>query len=245
MPTKPVRVRLDKVLTDRGLAETRTRAQALIMAGRVTVDGAVVNKAGTPVSETAVLAVTANMPYVSRGGLKLEAALNGLHASPEGKICMDIGASTGGFTDCMLQEGALKVYAFDVGHGQLHWKLRNDPRVINTEGVNFRHLDPASLKEPVEFVTIDVSFISLDKILPVAAQCLLPGGEILAMVKPQFEAERHEIKKGVVRDEGARVRAIKKIRTLAQQLGLTIVGGMDSPVKGPEGNVEHFLRLKK
>jgi 23S rRNA (cytidine1920-2'-O)/16S rRNA (cytidine1409-2'-O)-methyltransferase len=175
----------------------------------------------------------------------LPGALETLGTDVRDKVCMDVGASTGGFTDCLLLHGARKVYAVDVGHGQLHYKLRSDPRVINIEGVNFRYFSCESLKEKVEFVTIDVSFISLEKILPPVVGCLAEMGEILAMVKPQFEASPGETKKGVVRDETVRTRTIKKIKIFASTLGLHLNGELDSPVKGPEGNIEHFLWLIK
>jgi 23S rRNA (cytidine1920-2'-O)/16S rRNA (cytidine1409-2'-O)-methyltransferase len=239
------KTRLDVLLHERGLAESRSKAQALIMAGQVLVDGVPVTKAGTPVKPEAILSIKKTNPYVSRGGLKLEGALETLGTDVRDKVCMDVGASTGGFTDCLLQHGARKVYAVDVGHGQLHYKLRSDPRVINIEGVNFRYFSCESLKEKVEFVTIDVSFISLEKILPPVVGCLAEMGEILAMVKPQFEASPGETKKGVVRDETVRTRTIEKIKIFASTLGLHLNGELDSPVKGPEGNIEHFLWLIK
>lgn len=235
--------RLDIVVAERGIAETRSRAQALILAGMIEVNGQVAAKAGDPVDESAVITIKETNPYVSRGGLKLASALIVFPVSPAGKMCMDIGASTGGFTDYMLQHGALKVYAIDVGHGQLHWKLRNDPRVVVMEGVNFRYFTPDSLKDPVEFVTIDVSFISLDKILPALARCLPRGAVVIAMVKPQFEMSSAEVKRGVVRDDHLRAKAVNRIRDVAVASGFTIAGGVDSEVKGPKGNVEHFLWL--
>ncbi|MHB9154984.1 MAG: TlyA family RNA methyltransferase [Endomicrobiales bacterium] len=239
------KLRLDKLLVEKGLAETRARAQAMIMAGQVEMPGAVTPKPGTMVDPSVQVSVKEVNPYVSRGGLKLAAALESFPVSLEKKVCLDVGASTGGFTDCMLQHGAARVYALDVGHGQLHYKLRKDPRVVNMEGVNFRYFSCKSLKEPVEFVTIDVSFISLDKILPVVVQCVAKNGGILAMVKPQFEASPSEVKKGVVKDETLRQKTITKIKGLCTDLRLTLKGEMDSPVKGPQGNVEHFLWLQK
>jgi 23S rRNA (cytidine1920-2'-O)/16S rRNA (cytidine1409-2'-O)-methyltransferase len=239
------KARIDKLLVDRQLAETRTKAQALIMAGEVLVNGKAVTKAGETVPVLSEIQIRDRNPYVSRGGLKLAAALDGFKVSPDGKVCMDVGASTGGFTDCLLQAGAKKVFAIDVGHNQLHEKLKTDPRVINMEGLNYRYFSCESLKEKVEFVTIDVSFISLDKILPVVINCVTETADILAMVKPQFEATPRELKKGVVRDETVRNATIKKIKSVADSLGLDVLGGMDSPVKGPQGNVEHFLWLKR
>lgn len=235
--------RLDIVVAERGIAESRSRAQALILAGMIEVNGQCAAKAGDLVDESAVITLKETNPYVSRGGLKLASALRAFPVSPEGKICLDIGASTGGFTDYMLQHGALKVYAIDVGHGQLHWKLRNDPRVVVMEGVNFRYVTPDLLKEPVEFVTIDVSFISLDKILPALARCLHRGADVIAMVKPQFEMSAAEVKRGVVRDDHLRAKAVNRIRDVAVASGFAVTGGVDSDVKGPKGNVEHFLWL--
>lgn len=240
-----MKIRLDKFMVEKGLAETRTRAQALIEDGKVDVPGVPVVKPGTLVDRGTSVTITEEIPYVSRGGLKLAAALDAFPINLQNKVCMDIGASTGGFTDCMLQRGASRVYALDVGHGQLHYKLRKDPRVINTEGVNFRYFSCENLKEPIEFATIDVSFISLEKILPVASSCLVPGGEMLAMVKPQFEASPKEVKKGVVRDETLRQKTITKIKDFSAGLALELLGELDSPVKGPQGNIEHFLWLKK
>lgn len=239
------KTRLDLLLVSKGLVETRTKAQALILAGQVEVDGNSNLKAGTAVSPEAVINIKKQNPYVSRGGLKLESALNAFGIDVSGRICLDIGASTGGFTDCLLQRGAVKVYAVDVGHNQMHEKVKNDPRVVNMEGVNFRYFKPEILKDRVEFVTIDVSFISLEKILPAAAASSSENAEILAMVKPQFEASPNETKKGVVRDESVRQKTIEKIKTAAVEAGLEVKGGVDSAVKGPEGNIEHFLWLSK
>ena len=245
MEMKQKKTRLDALVVEKGLVESRSRAQAVIMAGNVRVGETVVTKPGTMVDVSAEITLKETNPYVSRGGLKLKAALDYFKVSPAGRVCMDIGASTGGFTDCMLQHGAQKVYALDVGHGQLHYRLRNDPRVVNMEGINFRYFSCQTLKEKVEFVTIDVSFISLEKILPVATACVSSGGEILAMVKPQFEADPGETKKGVVKDEKVRQRTIDKIKICAKVSGLEFLDEMESPVKGPEGNREHFLRLRK
>lgn len=240
-----MRIRLDKFLVEKGLAETRAKAQALIEDGKVEVRGTPVVKPGTLVDTGVSVSIKEEIPYVSRGGLKLAAAIDTFRIDLKNKVCMDIGASTGGFTDCMLQAGALRVYAFDVGHGQLHHKLAKDPRVISEEGVNFRYFSCENLKEPVEFATIDVSFISLEKILPPVEACLTPGGEMLAMVKPQFEASPKEVNKGVVRDEALRAKTIAKIKDFSLGLSLELLGETDSPVKGPKGNIEHFLWLKK
>jgi 23S rRNA (cytidine1920-2'-O)/16S rRNA (cytidine1409-2'-O)-methyltransferase len=239
-----VKQRLDVVVAERNLAESRSKALALIIAGSIELNGVVVTKAGTPVSSDDVITRIELNPYVSRGGLKLASALNLFPVSCEHKICMDIGASTGGFTDYLLQHGAVKVYAIDVGHAQLHWKLRNDPRVVVMEGVNFRYFSPDLLKDSVQFVTIDVSFISLDKILPVLPRCVSAGGDVIAMVKPQFEMSRAEVKHGVVRDDQLRATAINRIRDVAHTYGFTVAGGVDSEVKGPKGNIEHFLWLQ-
>jgi len=242
---KKPKERLDKLLHEKGLAETRTKAQALILSGNVLVDGALVTKAGTSVPETAQLTIKKSLPYVSRGGLKIESAVKHFDIFLNGKTCMDIGASTGGFTDFLLQNGAKKVYALDVGKNLLHEKLKNDPRVVSIENTNFRYFSKESLKENIEFVTIDVSFISLEKILPVAEKILEAGGEVLAMVKPQFELSAGELKKGVVKDEALRQKAIEKIKKLSSELGLKLLSEADSEIKGPEGNIEHFLWLKK
>jgi 23S rRNA (cytidine1920-2'-O)/16S rRNA (cytidine1409-2'-O)-methyltransferase len=219
--------RLDVLLFEKGLTETRSKAQALVMAGSVYVNGQKVTKAGTQVSDEDLIEIEKHNPYVSRGGLKLESVLNLFEIDFTDKICIDIGASTGGFTDCMLQHGAKKVYAVDVGTAQLHYKLRNDSRVVNIENVNFRYFDKTLLKDDIDIITIDVSFISLDKILPLASEIISVGGNIVAMIKPQFELEPNEVKKGVVRDESLRQKAIDKIK------------------KGPKGNLEHFILLKK
>ena len=242
---KTEKIRIDVLVHQKGLAESRARAQAIILAGNILVDGMPLTKPGTPVPVTADITVKDTNPYVSRGGLKLQGALDSFGLSPEGRICLDVGASTGGFTDCMLQRGAVKVYSVDVGKHQLHPKLRSDPRVVVLEEVNFRYFRPDSLKDPVTFVTIDVSFISLDKILPVVSSCLGPGGQVVAMVKPQFEVLRGETRKGVVKDESLRHKAIEKIRSVASNIGFRINGAADAPIKGPQGNLEHFLWLEK
>jgi len=237
--------RLDVLIFEKGLAESRSKAQALVMEGTVLVNGKKITKAGTPVSEDDIIEIEKQNPYVSRGGLKLESVLNLFNIDFTDKICIDIGASTGGFTDCMLQHGAKKVYAVDVGTAQLHYKLRNDKRVVNIENVNFRYFDKSLLKDNIDIITIDVSFISLDKILPLASEIISKDGFIVAMIKPQFELEPNEINKGVVRDENLRQKAINKIKNVAINLGLEIVKEQDSGVKGPKGNLEHFIMLKK
>jgi 23S rRNA (cytidine1920-2'-O)/16S rRNA (cytidine1409-2'-O)-methyltransferase len=245
MEKKKNKKRLDVLLFEKGLAETRTKAQAFVIGGSVFVNNQVQYKSGTLVGEEDLIEVRNINPYVSRGGLKLESALEVLNVYVKDYICLDIGASTGGFTDCMLQKGAAKVYAVDVGSGQLHYKLRNDKRVINIENVNFRYFDNSLLKNSIDFVTIDVSFISLDKILPMAYKSVSDNGFVLAMIKPQFELEPSEIKKGVVREEKLRQKAINKIKQVALNLGFKIISEADSGLKGPKGNLEHFLLLQK
>lgn len=237
--------RLDVLIFEKGLCETRSKAQALIMEGIVLVNGKKVTKAGTQVSDEDIIEIEKQNPYVSRGGLKLESVLKLFDIDFTDKICIDIGASTGGFTDCMLQHGAKKVYAVDVGTAQLHYKLRNDKRVVNIENVNFRYFDKTLLKDEIDIITIDVSFISLDKILPLASEIISQSGFIVAMIKPQFELEPNEIKKGVVRDETLRQKAINKIKDFSKGLNLEVLKEQDSGIKGPKGNLEHFIMLKK
>ncbi|MDR3256521.1 MAG: TlyA family RNA methyltransferase [Endomicrobium sp.] len=237
--------RLDILLFEKRLAETRTKAQVIVMGGSVFVNNQVQYKPSALVIEEDVIEIKNINPYVSRGGLKLESALKALAIDVKGYVCLDIGASTGGFTDCMLQYGAVKVYAVDVGTGQLHYKLRQDKRVINIENVNFRYFNGSLLKDNIDFATIDVSFISLDKILHVAYKSISENGFVLAMIKPQFELESFEIKKGVVRDEKLRQKAIDKIKKVAVDLGFKIISEADSGLKGPKGNLEHFILLQK
>lgn len=237
--------RLDIVVFEKGLAETRSKAQSFIIGGNVLVNEQVQYKPGALVDGNSLVEIRNINPYVSRGGVKLESALNGLNISVEGCICLDVGASTGGFTDCMLQRGAIKVYAVDVGFGQLHYKLRTDKRVINIENINFRYFDTSLLKESINFAAIDVSFISLEKILPMSYKIIKENGFVLAMIKPQFELDRKEIKKGIVRDEALRQKAINKIKNVALALGFNIISEIDSGLKGPKGNLEHFVLLQK
>jgi 23S rRNA (cytidine1920-2'-O)/16S rRNA (cytidine1409-2'-O)-methyltransferase len=238
------RTRLDKLVVERGLAPTRQKAQALIMAGQVQVDGKRTNKAGTLVPATAQLELQGEPPrYVSRGGNKLEGALKDFNVDPAGKVCLDIGASTGGFTDCLLQHGAKRVYAVDVGRGQLDWKLRQDERVAIREGLNARYLKLEDIGEPVELVTIDVAFISVEKILPAALGCARPGATFLTLVKPQFELSRREVGKGgVVHDPKLHQQAVEKVRQVATALGLEEIEVRESRPPGAEGNREFFLR---
>ncbi len=234
--------RLDVLLVERGLAETRERAQALILAGEVSVDARPVSKAGAQVDESAELVVRAPLPYVGRGGYKLAGALDAFQVSPEGQVCADIGASTGGFTDVLLQRGAVRVYAIDVGYGQLAWKLRQDPRVVVMDRVNARYLE--HLPEPIDLVVIDVSFISLELILRVAQRLLKPAGEIIALIKPQFEAGREQVGRGgIVRDIETHRAVLNKIIRVAEGLSLRVLGLIRSPIVGTEGNVEFLIHL--
>jgi 23S rRNA (cytidine1920-2'-O)/16S rRNA (cytidine1409-2'-O)-methyltransferase len=243
---KPGRLRLDRLLVDRGLAESRTRAEALILAGRVRVAGHGAVKPGTAVSPDAEVAITGpEFPWVSRGGVKLAAALDAFGLDPGGKVCLDVGASTGGFTDVLLARGAAKVYAVDVGYGQLHAKLRSDPRVVLREKVNARSLSSAEVPEPVALLVADVSFISLALILPAAVPLLAAGGEAVLLVKPQFEAARADVGRGgIVRDEGVRARAVARVLAAAEALGLAPIGVVPSPITGADGNVEFLAAFR-
>ncbi|MSP61795.1 MAG: TlyA family RNA methyltransferase [Myxococcales bacterium] len=247
-PAKPPkRLRLDQRLVAAGLAPSRERAQALILAGQVVVGDHVALKAGQPVDESAPIRLKGEpMPWVSRGGLKLVHALDAFAIDVTGCDALDVGASTGGFTDVLLQRGARAVCAIDVGHGQLAWKLRTDPRVIAREKVNARHLDPATLPFPPEVIVCDVSFISLDLVLPrLVAAAAERGRVIVCLVKPQFEVGKAEVGKGgVVRDEGKRRGALAKITALARTLGCEVIGEVESPIEGPAGNREYLLVLR-
>jgi len=240
--------RLDILLVREGLASSREKAKAVIMAGNVFVDGQREDKAGTFFDPERVhIEVRGQAPrYVSRGGLKLEKAMEEFGLALEGKICMDIGASTGGFTDCMLQNGANKVYSVDVGYGQLDWKLRNDPRVVCMEKTNFRFMTPADIQQKPDFASVDVSFISLTKILLPARALLGNSGEMVCLIKPQFEAGREKVgKKGVVREPKIHEEVIRKIIDFADYIGFDILHLDFSPIKGPEGNIEYLLHLQK
>ncbi len=240
---KTVKIRLDRLLVDRGLVESRERGHALIIAGQVLVNGKKVEKAGTAVPADADLRILGEQPrFVSRGGLKLEAALRGFGIAIGGKTALDVGASTGGFTDCLLQSGAAKVYAVDVGYGQLAWKLRQDPRVVAIERVNIRDMDPSFVPERVDIAVIDVSFISLEKVVPPVLGFLKPDAEIVALIKPQFEVGREQVGKGgIVRDEAARNAAVKKVEDGIRGLGLEVKGIITSPITGQDGNVEFLV----
>ena len=239
--------RLDLLMVERALAPSREKAKAYIMSGDVYVDGQKEDKAGTMFKETVKIEVRGNtLPYVSRGGLKLEKAMNNFGVSLDGKVCMDVGASTGGFTDCMLQNGAVKVYSIDVGYGQLDWKLRNDPRVVCMEKTNIRYVLPEDLQEPAQFSSIDVSFIPLTKVLLPVRNLLTDDGEIVCLIKPQFEAGREKVgKKGVVRDPAVHLEVIEKVIAYASTIAMEPYHLSFSPIKGPEGNIEYLLHLKK
>ena len=237
--------RLDVLLVSLGLAESRSKAQATIMAGEVYVNGQKADKSGMEVDITSNVEVRGSAcPYVSRGGLKLEKALRNFGVDPTGYVCSDSGASTGGFTDCLLQQGASKVFAIDVGYGQLAWKIRNDPRVVVMERTNIRYVTPEDLGQPLDLSVIDVSFISLSLVLPVVKTLLKPTGQVLCLIKPQFEAGKDKVgKKGVVRDAAVHEEVLQNFISLAKSLGFTIRNLTFSPVKGPEGNIEFLAHL--
>lgn len=243
-PKRPSRKRIDLLLVERGLVVSRNEAQRLIMANKVTVDGRSIAKPGTPVPTNAQISVAERLPYVSRGGTKLEAALNAFDVTIDGIVAADVGASTGGFTDCLLQRGARKVYAIDVGYGQLAWTLRQDARVVVMERTNARHLE--TLPEPVQLVTIDASFISLRLILPRVCVWLQPGGYVIPLIKPQFEAGRRQVGKGgVVRDPTTHREVLLRILRWARDHGLPPLEMIRSPITGPAGNVEFLALLHK
>lgn len=240
--------RLDVILVRQGYAASREKAKALLMAGNVFVDNQREDKAGTLFDEEKIKIEVKGrpLPYVSRGGLKLERAIGQFPIMLQDKVCMDIGASTGGFTDCMLQNGAGKVYAIDVGHGQLDWKLRSDGRVVCMEKTNFRYVTEENIREPIDFASVDVSFISLTKILIPARKLLRQGGEMVCLIKPQFEAGRDKVgKKGVVRDRKVHVEVVRRIVDYADMIGFSVNGLTYSPIKGPEGNIEYLMWLEK
>jgi len=240
---KVIKIRLDRLLVERGLVESRERGHALILAGHVLVQGQKQDKAGALVPEDAELRILGDvLPYVSRGGLKLQGALKEFKISAEGKTAIDAGASTGGFTDCLLQHGVKKVYAVDVGYGQLAWKLRQDPRVITIERVNIRDIAASLIPELIDLVVIDVSFISLEKVIPSILKFLKPDSELIALIKPQFEVGREQVGKGgIVRDEAARNTAVDRVTDFIRDLGLEVKGVIPSPITGQDGNVEFLI----
>ena len=242
-----IKKRLDVLLVEQGYADSRTKAQAIIMSGQVYVDGQKADKPGMSFDETLPIEVRgAACPYVSRGGLKLEKALRDFGVDPTGFVCSDSGASTGGFTDCLLQQGASKVFAIDVGYGQLDWKIRSDPRVVVMERTNVRYVTPEQLGEPLDLSVVDVSFISLKIVLPVIKTFLKPTGQVLCLIKPQFEAGKEKVgKKGVVRDPQVHKEVLDNFVALAKSLDFTILGLTFSPVKGPEGNIEFLGHLTR
>ena len=238
--------RLDVMLVNRGLATSREKAKAIIMSGIVYVDGQKEDKAGSMFEEKVNVEVRGTtLKYVSRGGLKLEKAMTHFGVQPQGKVCMDVGSSTGGFTDCMLQNGAVKVYAVDVGHGQLDWKLRNDPRVVCMEKTNIRYVTPDDIEDKIGLSSIDVSFISLTKVLGPVKALLTDDGQVVCLIKPQFEAGREKVgKKGVVREKNTHLEVIQMVMAYAAEIGFEIRNLEFSPIKGPEGNIEYLLHLQ-
>ena len=241
------KLRLDVYLTEHGFAESREKAKAIIMAGQVFVNNQKSDKAGNIIKPDDIVEVRGDtLKYVSRGGLKLEKAVKVFPINLEGAVCADIGASTGGFTDCMLQNGAVKVYAIDVGYGQLAWKLRTDERVINLERTNFRYVTSEQIPDLLDFASVDVSFISLSHIFPVMRTLLKDGGTAVCLIKPQFEAGKENVgKKGVVRDKSVHIAVIEKIINLIAENKFSLLGLDFSPVKGPEGNIEYLCYIKK
>ncbi|MCL4536697.1 MAG: TlyA family RNA methyltransferase [Nitrospirae bacterium] len=239
--------RLDKILVDKGLVQSRERAQALIMEGKAFVDGITVTKAGAMVNVGAHIELKGeDIPYVSRGGLKLEAAIKHFSISMKDKIAMDVGSSTGGFTDCMLQHGAKRVYCIDVGYGQLAWKLRQDSRIVLIERTNIRYLEREKIPDEIDIATIDVSFISLAKVIPNVLEFLKQDGEIIALIKPQFEVGKGEVGKGgIVKDEAKRLKAVDRVKENLELLGLQTIGVIQSPIPGQKGNIEHLIYMKK
>lgn len=241
------KIRLDQLVFDLGLTESRERAKTTIMSGLVFVNGQRADKPGMQVSPDANVEVKgAALPYVSRGGFKLEKALKVFPADPADKVCIDCGASTGGFTDVLLQNGAKKVYSVDVGYGQLAWSLRQDERVVNMERTNIRYISSEQIPEPIDMAVMDLSFISIKLVLPAVCSLLKDGGELVCLIKPQFEAGREEVgKKGVVRDKGVHLSVIESILDFAPSVGMTVMGLDFSPIKGPEGNIEYLCYMKK
>lgn len=242
----PARLRLDRLVHSRGLVASRAQAEAAVLAGEIYVDGRRADKPGQRVAEGASVERRSRSPeFVSRGGIKLAAALDALGLDPAGMVALDVGASTGGFTDCLLQRGAQRVYAVDVGRGLLHWRLRHDPRVVVMEGRHAARLRPGDLPEPADLATVDCAFISVLKVLPAVAALVRPGGLVLALVKPQFEAGPRAAKRGVVRDPSVHAAVLRGVVAGAQAMGLAPVRVVPSPILGPEGNREFFIALRK
>lgn len=238
-----MKVRIDQLLYKRALTESREKARALILEGKVIVNGQKVEKPGTMVNQNAEITICGEtLPYVSRGGLKLEKALKEFSIDVKDKVAMDVGASTGGFTDCLIQHGAKKVYSVDVGYGQLAWKLRTDPRVVPIEKTNIRYMPKEKILEEVDIVTVDVSFISLRLVIPKILEFLKPDGEIIALIKPQFEAGKGEVPRGgVIKDAEKREKIIREMRDFFESLGLKVIGITQSPIPGQRGNIEYFI----
>jgi len=245
--SKSGKIRIDQLIVERGLAESRERGQAVIFAGNVLVNGQKVDKAGTLVPHDAEIRILGDkLPYVGRGGLKLEAALREFGVDVVGLAALDVGASTGGFTDCLLQHGSRMVYAVDVGYGQLAWKLQKDDRVKSIERVNIREMELSLIPEPIDIAVIDVSFISLDKVMPSVLRFLKPSGQVIALIKPQFEVGREQVGKGgIVRDNKARAAAVERVNLDFQKAGLEVMGIIPSPITGQDGNIEYLIHAKK
>jgi 23S rRNA (cytidine1920-2'-O)/16S rRNA (cytidine1409-2'-O)-methyltransferase len=241
------KIRIDRLLVERGLVDSREKAQAIIFAGQILADGRKLDKAGALVPENADIRILGNLlPYVSRGGLKLEAALEEFAVAVEGKTALDVGASTGGFTDCLLQHGAGKVYAVDVGYGQIAWKIRQDPRVVTIERTNIRTMGQSLIREPIDIAVIDVSFISLEKVIPPILGYLKPQSELIALIKPQFEVGKEAVGKGgIVRSEAAGKAAVQRIVEFTKGLGLDVKGVIPSPITGQDGNQEYLMFAEK
>lgn len=241
------KARLDVALFEKGFAESREKAKALIMAGQVYVNGNKITKSGESIkSDDSIEVRGEKMPYVSRGGYKLEKAVKEFNLTLDGAICMDIGASTGGFTDCMLQNGAVKVYSIDVGYGQLAWKLRTDERVVNLERTNFRYVTKEIIPEEIDFASVDVSFISLKLIVPVMKELLKDGGKAVCLIKPQFEAGKEKVgKKGVVRELSTHIEVVEEIKSFVLENGFSVLNLDFSPIKGPQGNIEYLIYIQK
>jgi 23S rRNA (cytidine1920-2'-O)/16S rRNA (cytidine1409-2'-O)-methyltransferase len=239
--------RLDKILIDRGIAVSRERAKALIMEGKILINGIPATKAGAIVDKGAHIELKGeDIPYVSRGGIKLKAAIKHFNISLKDKIAMDVGSSTGGFTDCMLQHGAKKVYCIDVGYGQLAWRLRQDSRIVLLERTNIRHLEREKIPDVIDIAAVDVSFISLTKVVPKVLEFMKEGGEIAALIKPQFEVGKGDVEKGgVIKNEAKRLKAVEHVKENLESLGLKTIGILQSPIAGQKGNIEYLIYMKR